>query len=135
MNINDDNITIDLSDVTAVEFSWNEADMMSTGFIAQDVNISTGDIAMQSSSITGPSTITLNSGISITTTGLAVSGGNYTISSPYDDMETRLARLEKIIAEEEEVRANHPAVQLAYDEYRLLYILAKKNAGDRLTED
>jgi hypothetical protein len=46
----------------------------------------------------------------------------------------RLSKLEKIIAEEEEVRRTHPAVKMAYDEYRLLYILAKKNPGDRLTD-
>jgi hypothetical protein len=50
-------------------------------------------------------------------------------------MEERLAKLEKIIAEEEEVRRTHPAVKMAYDEYRLLYILAKKNPGDYLTEE
>ena len=125
--MNNDTITIDLGDVKPVEFSWNENDM-STGITSQEIG------AIYSTMITSPSTVTLNSGISITTTGLAASSG-YTISSSYDDMETRLARLEKIIAEEEEVRANHPAVQMAYDEYRLLYILSKKNAGDRLTDD
>jgi hypothetical protein len=118
---NDDTITIDLSSVEPAEFSWNETDM-TTGFIAQEVGT------------TFPNTVTLNSGISITTTGLAA-GGSYTISTPYDDMEQRLARLEKIIAEEDEVRKNHPAVQMAYDEYRLLYILAKKNTGDLLTDE
>jgi len=122
--MNNDTITIDLSDVNPIDFSYNESNM-STGFIAQDVSYTT----MNSS----PSTITLNSGISIATTGLAAS--NYTISTPYDDMETRLAKLEKIIAEEDEVRKNHPAVQMAYDEYRLLYILAKKNTGDCLTDE
>jgi hypothetical protein len=124
--MNDDTITIDLSSIEPATLSWNENDM-TTGFTAQEVG--TAYTTMNSS----PSTVTLGSGISITNTGLAASG--YTISSSYDDMETRLSRLEKIIAEEEEVRANHPAVQMAYDEYRLLYILAKKNAGDRLTED
>ncbi len=119
---NDDTITIDLSDVKPVEFAWNETDM-TTGFIAQEV-----------STAVFPNTVTLTSGISITTNSIA-NGGNYTISTPYDDMEQRLARLEKIIAEEEEVRKNHPAVQMAYDEYRLLYILAKKNAGDLLTDE
>ena len=119
----DDINTIDLSSVKPVEFTWNESDM-STGFIAQEI-----------STMASANTITLGSGISITTTGIASSGGSYTISTPYDDMETRLARLEKIIAEEEEVRKNHPAVQMAYDEYRLLYILSKKNAGDLLTDD
>ena len=117
--INDDTITIDLSSIDPIECAWNEADM-STGFIAQEITAFPG------------TTVTINSGVSITTTGLAAS--NYTISTPYDDMETRLSKLEKIIAEEEEVRKNHPAVQMAYDEYRLLYILAKKNPGDLLTE-
>ena len=116
----DDTTTIDLSDVKPVEFSWNDSDM---------------SVTMQASPMPGPNTITLGSGITIATTGLAAGVGSYTISSPYDDMEIRLARLEKIIAEEDEVRKNHPAVQMAYDEYRLLYILAKKNPGDYLTNE
>lgn len=122
---NDDTTTIDLSSVKPVEFSWNESDM-STGFITQEVGTAF------------PNTVTLTSGVSITTTGLAagsISNSGYTISTPYDDMEQRLSKLEKIIAEEEEVRRTHPAVQMAYDEYRLLYILAKKNPGDLLTDD
>ena len=121
--MNDDSITIDLSSVKPVEFSWNESDM-STGFIAQDV--STAYTTMAGPSIS-TSTITIN--------GSSIGSSGYTISTPYDDMETRLARLEKIIAEEEEVRRTHPAVQMAYDEYRLLYILAKKNPGDYLTDE
>jgi len=124
---NDDTNTIDLSDVKATEFVWDESDM-SAGFIAQEVGTA------YSTTISSPNTVTLGSGISITTTGLAAAAGSYTISTPYDDMEQRLERLEKIIAEEEEVRRTHPAVQMAYDEYRLLYILAKKNPGDLLTE-
>ena len=119
--MNDDTITIDLSDIKTTEFAWNESDM-STGFIAQDISTA---YTMAGPSISA-STITINSG------GTGSSG--YTISTPYDDMETRLSKLEKIIAEEEEVRRTHPAVQMAYDEYRLLYILAKKNPGDHLTE-
>jgi len=125
--MNDDTITIDLSDVEPVEFAYNESNM-STGFIAQDVSTYT---TMNSS----PSTITLNSGISIANIQIGASNPGYTISTPYDDMEQRLSRLEKIIAEEDEVRKNHPAVQMAYDEYRLLYILAKKNTGDYLTDE
>lgn len=126
--MSNDTITIDLSSIEPVEFSWNESDM-STGVIAQDVG--TAYTTMNSS----PSTITLGSGISISNLQIGASNPGYTISSSYDDMETRLTRLEKIIAEEDEVRKNHPAVQMAYDEYRLLYILAKKNAGDRLTDE
>lgn len=125
---NDDTITIDLASVEPVEFSWSENDM-SVGFSAQEIG--TAYTTVQGA--TG-STITLNSGISITTNS-TMSGGSYTISTPYDDMEERLSKLEKIIAEEEEVRRTHPAVKMAYDEYRLLYILAKKNPGDHLTEE
>jgi hypothetical protein len=128
--MSDDTITIDLSGVEPVEFSWNENDM-TTGFIAQDV---TTAYTTMNGAVGSNNTVTLGSGISITTTGLAASG-SYTISTPYDDMEQRLSKLEKIIAEEEEVRRSHPAVQMAYDEYRLLYILAKKNPGDHLTEE
>ena len=119
--MNNDTITIDLSSIDPVECAWNESDM-STGFIAQEITAFPG------------TTVTLNSGINITTTGIAA-GSNYTISTPYDDMEARLSKLEKIIAEEEEVRRTHPVVQMAYDEYRLLYILAKKNPGDLLTDE
>lgn len=118
---NDDTITIDLSGAEPLEFSWNESDM-STGFIAQEITAFPG------------TTVTINSGVSITSTSPAISSGGYTISTPYDDLSERLGRLEKIIAEEEEVRRTHPAVKMAYDEYRLLYILAKKNPGDDLTE-
>ena len=120
--MNDDTITIDLNSIEPVEFSWNESDM-STGVMARDVS-TVSTMAMPSIST---STITIN--------GSSIGSSGYTISTPYDDMETRLSRLEKIIAEEEEVRKNHPAVQMAYDEYRLLYILAKKNTGDLLTDE
>ena len=123
--MSDDTITIDLSSIKPVEFSWDGNDT-ETGFLAQDVSTYT----------------TMNSGSTIlgnnhntVTIGPIVGNSGYTISTPYDDMETRLAKLEKIIAEEDEVRKNHPAVQMAYDEYRLLYILAKKNAGDYLTDE
>lgn len=123
----DDINTIDLSYVEPVEFSWNESDM-STGIIAQEM----GPVYTTVNS--SPNTVTLGSGISITTTGIAASNPGYTISTPFDDIVSRLSRLEQIIAEEEEVRRNHPAVKMAYDEYRLLYILAKKNPGDDLTD-
>ncbi len=119
-----DDTTIDLSSITPVEFAWNETDMMSMGVSAQEVSTAYTTMAMPNIST---STITIN--------GSSIGNSGYTISTPYDDMETRLARLEKIIAEEEEVRKSHPAVQMAYDEYRLLYILAKKNPGDYLTDE
>jgi hypothetical protein len=123
--MSNDTITIDLSDVKPVEFSWDGNDT-ETGFSAQDVSTYT--------TMNSGSTI-LGNNHSTITIGPIVSNSGYTISTPYDDMETRLAKLEKIIAEEDEVRKNHPAVQMAYDEYRLLYILAKKNTGDYLTDE
>ena len=119
--MSDDTITIDLSSIDPIECAWNEADM-TTGFIAQEITAFPG------------TTVTVNSGITMNT-GASIINSGYTISTPYDDMEQRLSKLEKIIAEEEEVRKNHPAVQMAYDEYRLLYILAKKNTGDLLTDE
>jgi hypothetical protein len=121
--------TITLNDVKPVEFSWNESDM-TTGFIAQDVGTTFTTMASNSGS-----TLLGNNPTTVTIGPITSTTGGYTISTPYDDMEERLSKLEKIIAEEEEVRKNHPAVQMAYDEYRLLYILAKKNAGDYLTDE
>jgi hypothetical protein len=121
--------TITLNDVNPVEFSWNESDM-TTGFVAQEVG--TAFTTMASSSGT---TLLGNNPTSVTIGPITSTSGGYTISSPFDDIVERLTRLEQIIAEEEEVRKNHPAVQMAYDEYRLLYILAKKNTGDYLTEE
>ena len=130
--MNNDTNTIDLSGVDPVEFSW-DSNNTTTGVIAQEIDPLYSTMA---STISYPSvnTVTLNSGITITATGIASSGG-YTISTPYEDLEARLEKLEKIIAEEEEVRRTHPAVQMAYDEYRLLYILAKKNPSDNLTDE
>ena len=130
--MSDDTITIDLSCIEPVTTTWNESDM-STGFIAQEVGTAFATMISSTTPITNSNTITLNSGISITNTGIAA--GSYTISTPYDDIVERLSKLEQIIAEEEEVRRTHPAVKMAYDEYRLLYILAKKNPGDHLTDE
>ena len=152
--MNDDTITIDLSSIEPVSATWSESST-TTNFIAQEIVCDPYDVGMDTmgsidltniglingittsmtNSMAGPSTIALNSGISIGNLQIGASNPGYTISTPYDDMETRLARLEKIIAEEDEVRKNHPAVQMAYDEYRLLYILAKKNTGDYLTDE
>jgi len=123
--MNDDTITIDLSSIEPVKFSWDGNDT-ETGFLAQDVSTYT--------TMNSGSTI-LGNNHSTITIGPIVSNSGYAISTTYDDTETRLAKVEKIIAEEDEVRKNHPAVQMAYDEYRLLYILAKKNAGDYLTDE
>lgn len=117
-------VTINLDNIEPVEFSWNESDM-SAGFMAQE--LTTIMPTVQSNSITSPHAGT------ITITGAIGSSGGYTISSPYEDMENRLAKLEKIIADEAEVRRTHPAVQTAYDHYRLLLVLAGKVSPEDLT--
>lgn len=45
----------------------------------------------------------------------------------FNELVTRLEKIEQIITEEEEIRRNQPAVKQAYDEYRLLLELAKPN--------
>jgi len=43
--------------------------------------------------------------------------------------------LEKSLTEEAELRAQHPALKMAYDEYRLLLVLAKQHTTDILTDE
>ena len=137
--MSDDNITI-----TASQFNWSDDTNMNSGFTAQEIT------SIDLSSAMSSDTITI-SGIgatgSINTIGPLYSSGpqgavlgsslgsSITLTDPYAEMEERLARLEKIIAEEEEVRKRCEAVNNAYNEYRLLLVLAKKNKGDILTED
>lgn len=47
----------------------------------------------------------------------------------------RVERLEKSLTEEAELRAQHPALKMAYDEYRLLLVLAKQHTTDILTDE
>jgi len=121
--MNNDTITIDLSNIKPVDFSWNESNM-GVGIIAQEISTAIPSITSISSNGTTASTITIGAG----------SASSYTISTPWEEIEERLVKLEKLIAEEEEIRRTHPAVKQAYDEYRLLYILSKKNLGDLLTD-
>ena len=118
--------TIDLSGIKPVEFSWNESDM-STGIVAQEIDpITTSMIT------SGPVSIG-SSGISTVTIGGYDSG--YASKTDLTEIISRMEKLEAMLIEEAEIRANHPAVERAYDEYRLLMILSKKNPGDFLTED
>ena len=60
-----------------------------------------------------------------------VSINSYSVSTKDDHavLADRIAILEKIIAEEAELRSNHPAVKQAYDEYKLLATLAKVHSN------
>lgn len=134
--MSDNNITIN-----AAQYSYNWSDdTMNTGFTAQEITSIDLSSAMSSDTITisglnGTSGITVGniSAGSIGPIGQQTSTISFT--DPYAEMEERLARLEKIIAEEEEVRSRCEAVNNAYNEYRLLLVLAKQNKGDLLTED
>ena len=118
--------TIDLSSIKPVEFNWNESDM-STGIIAQEIGPITTSMVSAGTVSVGSSTI------STVTIGGYDSG--YASNADLTAVINRLEKLEAMLIEEAEIRANHPAVERAYDEYRLLMILSKKNPGDFLTED
>jgi hypothetical protein len=114
-------IIINLDNIEPVQFEWNESDM-NIGVIAQQLNTMYSPVTTSGVSITSGSTI-----------GAVGAAGTYTISTPYEDMEQRLAKLEKIIADEELVRRTHPAIQTAYDHYKLLLVLAGKLSPEELT--
>lgn len=134
--MSDNNITIN-----AAQYSWSD-DTMNTGFTAQEITSIDLSSALSSDTITisglnGTSGITVGniSAGSIGPIGIGQQTSTISFTDPYAEMEERLARLEKIIAEEEEVRSRCEAVNNAYNEYRLLLVLAKQNKGDLLTED
>jgi hypothetical protein len=112
-----------------VSFEYSTAE--SVGVIAQEI----GEVSTEYFSDTS-----MMSATTINLTG-TVAGNTYTFSSgstntitltdPYEEMEKRLDKLEKLIAEEAEIRASHPAVKMAYDEYRLLLVLANRNLTER----
>jgi hypothetical protein len=122
--------SIDLCDITPIEYSFTDSGM-SAGIIAQE--ISTVDMSV----------VDLSSSVdTITITG-AVGSGSYnwntgstvTFTDPYEELTKRLEKVEKIIAEEKAIRDNNPAVKNAYDEYRLLLVLAKQHTNNPLTEE
>lgn len=132
----------DTKEVKLPTFEWNDT-MNNTGITAQEIStISLGDYSFSDcgdtitlSGITSSPSITIGSG----------TGSSYTLSSgssistismtdPYEELTNRLEKLEAIIAEEKEIRDNCPAVRNAYDEYRFLLVLAKKNKSDLLTD-
>jgi hypothetical protein len=126
-----DNINIE-----PVAFEWTTT--QSEGVTAQSMD-SVIDLGSSVETITisgaGP-TYTMGS------TAGAVGASSYnwnssgiTITDPYEEMEKRLTKLEAIIEEEQRIRDECPAVRNAYDEYRFLLVLAKRNNGDLLTDN
>jgi hypothetical protein len=120
-----DIITISIDSVNTVDWKWND-NMSSTGVIAQEI-----------------SSIDLGGGITttqyVTADTITLSGIDDLYTSPtkadHNELMDRVAQLEKLIAEEAEIRSKNPAVKNAYDEYRLLLVLAKQHTNGPLTEE
>lgn len=111
--------------INAPEWNWND-NMSNTGIIAQEI----GSIDLSNSITSTPY---------VTTDTITLSGIDDLYNSPtkveHRELMERVEKLEKLIAEEAEIRANNPAVKNAYDEYRLLLVLAKQHANNPLTEE
>jgi hypothetical protein len=128
-------------DTITISADWNTGPH-DTGIVAQEIStINLGDINLNySDSITfAPSgSVTSNT----YSTGV---GGTITISgiddfapvtrSDHNELIERISKLEAALTEEAELRAKHPAVKTAYDEYRLLLVLAKQHTPDILTDE
>ena len=127
-----------MSDIKPVPFEWSSSDS-TAGFTAQSVDSITIDLSdsisidtqlMNNMSITSINTTSGSNGV-----WGASGSSSITFTDPYEEMEKRLKRLEEIIEEEQRIRDECPAVRNAYDEYRFLLVLAKRNKGDLLTDN
>lgn len=118
---------IKLDSVPTVAFEYSTADHI--GVIAQETGEVVGDFYIDTSTMAGTA-ITVTGAQGATSYNWN-SGSSITLTDPYEEMEKRLAKLEQIIAEEAEIRASHPAVKMAYDEYRLLLVLANRNLTNK----
>jgi hypothetical protein len=99
---------------------------------------STGDITITLSDSTTTSTIDLSSiytsdSIYIDTSTLGVDYNTKYVD--LNEVDDRLAKVEKIIAEEAELRAKHPTLKEAYDHYKFLLELAKDHGNNLLTDE
>ena len=118
---------IKLDSVTTVAFEYNTEDRI--GVIAQETGEMVGDYYIDTSTMAG-TTISVTGAVGSASYNWN-SGNSITLTDPYEEMEKRLAKLEQLIAEEAEIRASHPAVKMAYDEYRLLLVLANRNLTNK----
>lgn len=107
-------------------------------------SINLGDLTCDTITLTGldnyistpcPSVGNITIGSNSNNSGINWNSSTITFTDPNQEIMDRLERLEAIIAEEKEIRDNCPAVKNAYDEYRFLLVLAKKNKGDLLTDN
>ena len=134
--MSDDNITI-------TSFEWDESKASGEGFVgitAQELAglyptmVSTGTTTIPTGTITINSTGPIGPiGPTYTGTVGAVGSQRSTWNDPWMEIKERLDAVEKVITEEAEIRKQHPAVQTAYDHYRLLLVLAGKISPEDLT--
>lgn len=110
--MSNDTITISISDYD------NTMNSSFTGISAQDI-----------------STITLGNTTSDTIIFSNLDEYSNVTKAEHNELLDRVAKLEAIMAEEAELRAKHPALQTAYDEYRLLLVLTKQHTPDILTDE
>lgn len=116
-----------LDSLTPVKFEYSTEDRV--GIIAQEIDdvMSTGYF-IDTSTMAG-TTVSVTGTVSSVNYNWAT-GNSITLTDPYEEMEKRLAKLEQLVATEAEIRASHPAVKMAYDEYRMLLVLANRNLTD-----
>jgi len=101
-----------------------------------DINMNS--ISGTSASDFGAIVITGGTGINTVSDTITFSGLDEYVNvtkAEHNELIDRVAKLEAMLAEEAELRANHPALKMAYDEYRLLLVLAKKHDSDNLTDE
>jgi hypothetical protein len=119
--MSNDTITITVPDVV-----WSDINM----------NSSSADATYSGITLTGAAGIDV---ISISDSDTITFGGldqfvNVT-KAEHNELLDRVAKLEATMAEEAELRAKHPALKMAYDEYRLLLVLTKQHTPDVLTDE
>lgn len=125
----------DTISITATPFTWSSGSDMSTGFTAQEMPQNTVYIDSVDLSSINIGAVSGSSYISDTATITGMDAFDNVTKSEHRELLERVERLEKFMAEEAELRDKYPAVKTAYDEYRLLLVLAKQHTPDILTED
>lgn len=125
-----------LDKIAPVSFEWDDPQPVE-GITAQMVeSMDLGSLMTDTITITGAAASTSYTiGTGAGANGSWSNIGSVTLTDPYEEMEKRLAKLEAIIEEEQRIRDECPAVRNAYDEYRFLLVLAKRNNGDLLTDN
>lgn len=88
--------------------------------------------AAQTTTLTGSA---LSGNIGTNTTSINLDDYTNVTMGKHKELIERVEKLEAALIEEAELRAKHPALKTAYDEYRLLLALAKQHTPDILTDE